>query len=44
MEAAKAPAKFAVFQLHKSIGITILLLKATMRGSATIDRPVYKIG
>lgn len=28
MEGAEGPAKFAVFQLHKSIGITILLLVA----------------
>ena len=28
MEAARGSAKFAVFQLHKSVGITILLLVA----------------
>ena len=28
MEAAEGPAKFAVFQLHKSVGITLLLLVA----------------
>lgn len=39
MEAAHGPAKFAVFQLHKSVGITILLLAVLRLGWRLVKTP-----